>query len=42
MKQYIKLFWPEIMYKSFEYTSPYSKTGIDFIDNDFYLGLKFE
>ena len=39
--EYIKLFWPEIMYASFE-RGYATKTGIDFVDNDEYWGLKYE
>ena len=43
MNNYIKLFWPEIMYSSLEKgSSSYYKTGIDFIDEENYWGLKLE
>lgn len=39
---YIRLFWPEIYMSYSKVSYDYSKTGIDFIDEDYWSGVKLE
>jgi hypothetical protein len=40
--EYIRLCWPEIEYSYTKTGCELSKTGIDFIDKDYWSGVPFE
>jgi hypothetical protein len=42
MREYIKLFYPDIYLSYTKVNCWYSKTGIDFIDKDYWSGLSLE
>jgi hypothetical protein len=42
MENYIKLFWPEIYLSYTKVNSGYPKTGVDFIDKDYWSGISLE
>ena len=39
---YIRLCWPEIEYYSTKTSYEFTKTGLDFIDKDYWSGISFD
>jgi len=42
MNYYIRLNWPEIEYSSTKVSYSSTKTGLDFIDQDYWSGISFD
>jgi hypothetical protein len=41
MNYYIRLNWPEIEYSSKKISYEFTRTGLDFVDQDYWSGISF-